>query len=641
MRKRECYEGHARSAWRITAILGGLLIAAAIFLTGHTAYAAMPAADPQDPEYVERLEKGLLGEIPEADSNGLGSGASSKSGDSGVNPYTGNTYVHDSRFNGCEILDGIDVSKWNGTTIDWNRVKAAGIDYVMLRIGYTNLKSEFTMNKDGQFDNYLPGVRAAGLPIGIYYYSQAVNASEAKKEADYVLRLLNGMDLDYPVVFDSENPTGSRLSQANLSPSAYSEVARTFCSRIAAAGYDTMVYSSYSGLRSDYDAAVLESFTNIWLARYVTSKSNYAADYSGKYCMWQYSKTGRVDGIKTYTDCNFYYGGTIDNNASAALTVQAYTSGSSVQLSWNTARGAQSYRIQRAESAGGTFNTIGQVSGTDYTDTGLPEGYAYYYRVIPVTDSGDGAASSVASAAVVYSSPVFVQVTKTVYARSGAGSGFAKKKKVSRGTVCRTDYAAKDVAGRTWYHLSSGGNGFVLSSNCSYAAPALGQVSGVKASGRGKNAITLTWKAQSSATGYQIYRADALNGTYRLVTSVKGTNQVTMTGLKSACTYYFKVRSYYRYAGKSAKGKLSSVRLIATKKANLKVKTRKAATLRKYAGAMYRSLGTVRRGVTLTASYRSRDRYGRWWYYVKVRIGRKTCKGYIPKSMVRSIGSGR
>ena len=119
-----------------------------------------------------------------------------------VDKYYGQ-YHHPAQFDHCLVIDGVDVSYWQAD-IDWPTVKKQGIDYALIRIGYTGLDSPFSMNPDSYFEQNYQQAREAGVMVGAYYYSCATTQTEAKKEAKYVLKLLNGRELDLPLVFDFE-----------------------------------------------------------------------------------------------------------------------------------------------------------------------------------------------------------------------------------------------------------------------------------------------------------------------------------------------------------------------------------------------------------------------------------------------------
>lgn len=228
--------------------------------------------------------------------------ASSKS----MNPYTGITYTHSDAFDGMNIYHGIDVSRYQ-STVDWNKVKAAGIDFVFVRVGYRGYGAAGTLAADICFEKHVEGALAAGLKVGLYYYTEAINTSEAKQEAQYCIEKAKNYDITLPIVYDYETTTVNgvktgRKYNANLSKSAATKNCISFCDTIKAAGYTPMVYANKSDLSTLIDGSSLANSYKIWLANY-TSKTT----YSGKYEFWQYSSSGNVDGISGNVDCNFWY----------------------------------------------------------------------------------------------------------------------------------------------------------------------------------------------------------------------------------------------------------------------------------------------------------------------------------------------
>ena len=230
--------------------------------------------------------------------------------------YTGNTYLHNSRFEtGYTIINGIDVSSHNGS-IDWAAVKASGIDYVMIRAGYRTLQSG-TLGEDVNFRNNIQGALAAGLKVGVYMFSQAITQTEAAEEAYYVMNLIRGYNVTLPVVIDYEygaNHTG-RLADANLDINTQTAICNAFCTAVASSGYTPMIYANKSMLQSDICGEVLDDYYKIWLANYTTQTT-----YAGEYYAWQYSSKGIVNGISGYVDCNFFYEENNYENAATYVT---------------------------------------------------------------------------------------------------------------------------------------------------------------------------------------------------------------------------------------------------------------------------------------------------------------------------------
>lgn len=248
-------------------------------------------------------------------------GRSLKSASQSANPYTGIKYTHSDAFTGMPIYNGIDVSYYQ-STIDWNRVKDAGIEFVFVRVGYRGYGAAGTLATDICFEKHVEGALAAGLKVGLYYYTEAINASEAKEEAQYCIEKAKNYDITLPIVYDYETTTvggvkTGRKYNAKLSKSAATKNCTTFCDTIKAAGYTPMVYANKSDLSTLIDGAALEKNYKIWLANY-TSKTT----YTGKYEFWQYASSGKVDGISGKVDCNFWYTNEDINENPDAVTIE-------------------------------------------------------------------------------------------------------------------------------------------------------------------------------------------------------------------------------------------------------------------------------------------------------------------------------
>ena len=178
---------------------------------------------------------------------------------------------------------GIDVSKHQGT-IDWAQVKAAGVDYAIIRIAYRGYGSDGKMRIDPQFEANISGARANGIDVGVYFFSQAVNVDEAVEEASLVLNTLNGRKLQYPVYIDMEYANAKRSGRADrISKRVRTDCAVAFCD-------DELTFSRISGY-------------NIWVAHYTKS----VTDFSHRYEMWQYSEKGKISGIKYKVDLDISF----------------------------------------------------------------------------------------------------------------------------------------------------------------------------------------------------------------------------------------------------------------------------------------------------------------------------------------------
>lgn len=196
---------------------------------------------------------------------------------------------------GSGIL-GIDVSTWNGN-IDWNKVKNSGVSYVIIRTGFRG-STQGALVEDNRFRQNIQGATNAGLKVGVYFFSQAVNEVEAVEEASMVLSQIKGYPITYPVFIDVE-PSGGRADA--LSSGDRTKVINAFCQTIQNGGYKAGIYANKTWLAQKMNISALSGY-KIWLAQY-----NSTVTYGGRYDMWQYSDKGTVAGINGQVDMNLSY----------------------------------------------------------------------------------------------------------------------------------------------------------------------------------------------------------------------------------------------------------------------------------------------------------------------------------------------
>lgn len=194
---------------------------------------------------------------------------------------------------------GIDVSKYQGN-IDWGAVAASGINFAIIRVGYRG-SSSGALVQDPYFKKNISGATKAGIKVGLYFFTQAVNEAEAVEEASMAMSLASGYKVTYPIFIDTESASGGRAN--GLSKSARTAVVKAFCQTIRNGGYKAGVYASKSWYANQLNASALNGYC-IWVAQY-----NSSCTYSGKYDMWQYSSKGSVSGIKGNVDMNISYTG--------------------------------------------------------------------------------------------------------------------------------------------------------------------------------------------------------------------------------------------------------------------------------------------------------------------------------------------
>ncbi len=198
---------------------------------------------------------------------------------------------------------GIDISEFQ-EDIDWNAVKASGINYAILRVGFRGYGSGRIV-QDVEFHNHYVGAKAAGLKVGVYFFSCALTTQEAVEEASATLDMIRGYDIDYPIAIDIEMSEGytSRANDWNyMSSNERTKIAIAFAETIKSAGYSPMIYSFKSWFEDGLYASELEQYI-IWLAHVGVSETSYARRYD----IWQYTWVGDVPGISGDVDLNRSY----------------------------------------------------------------------------------------------------------------------------------------------------------------------------------------------------------------------------------------------------------------------------------------------------------------------------------------------
>ena len=194
---------------------------------------------------------------------------------------------------------GIDVSKYQGE-IDWEAVKNDGIDYAIIRVGIRGY-SEGGILEDEFFRQNIEGAIANGIPVGVYFFTQAVNEAEALEEADFVIGMLQGYELTYPVYLDIEDVKKESCRTNGLTVEERTNNAKVFLERIREAGYEPGLYGNMKSFLLMVDLASLEQYDK-WFAGYTLP-----IYYPYEYKMLQYSEKGKVAGIPAAVDINICF----------------------------------------------------------------------------------------------------------------------------------------------------------------------------------------------------------------------------------------------------------------------------------------------------------------------------------------------
>lgn len=405
-------------------------------------------------------------------------------------PYTGAKYTHKTRFDDRTILHGIDVSRWQGS-INWNKVKADGIDYAFIQVGFRGYGSSGILSdatKDPYFETNMQNAIAAGIKVGVYVFSQATNETEAMEEAEYILNAIGNYQISMPLVMDFEYAStdsglGGRLYNAKLSKQQATDVCMAFCNEISAAGFTPMVYANKSMLEDQLNVDTLtDAGYRIWLANYTKETI-----YTGEFDFWQYSEKGSVNGINGDVDMNFYYAKPEDNFAPNPFSIST--------------------------------SIFTEVKDSIYTGEPITPEITVTHNGITLTPNVDYIVS-------------YANNTKV---------GTATISITGIGNYCDVRNIRFDILPKAPVSL--------------------------KAKTRAKNYITLSWKKDSSITGYEIYRATTVNDNYEKIKTInkKSTTTYKNTKLSAGKCYYYQMRSYKTINGKNYYSEFTPIESIYTK----------------------------------------------------------------------------
>jgi len=277
------------------------------------------------------------------------------------------------------ILKGIDVSIHQGK-IDWTKVKG-NVDFAILRAGYGDAIT-YPGQKDSTFETNYKDCKANGIPCGVYWYSYAMSAEAAKREAQACLSMIKGKKFEYPIFFDLEEQKQFAKGKAFCD-----SIVTAFCTEIEKAGYFAGLYMSRSPLQTYISPSVASKYA-LWIAEY-GSKCN----YSGSYGMWQYSKIGMVNGISANVDLNYCYvnypakiknaglnGYTKPKPATVVMKSKYTRTKKAIRINWLKVKGASGYRVYRYNDKTKKWDTLKTI-GNDNTTT-----YRYGNTLSPNTE---------------------------------------------------------------------------------------------------------------------------------------------------------------------------------------------------------------------------------------------------------------
>lgn len=547
-----------------------------------------------------------------------------------VSDLNNSTYYHDSVYEDCEILNGIDVSWWQGggkgsttSKINWKKMHAAGADFAFVRAASRDT-ADGSIYEDTTASAHINGAQANKMNVGLYIFSQAVNSNEAVEEADYVLNLIDqyDWDIDMPIIIDREaGRMTKRLTNAKLSKAKETAVVQSFADEITSAGYKAGVYASYSWYKDKMNADDLEDCA-IWIARYnnmTTSNAKSGTPYADVLCdyeFWQYSsqKPSASTGYTSNLDVDFWYK---DTNVTTENLTMSKNTANTITLAWDDADDADAYRVYRYHEGTGKYDYLATTSDTGFTDTNLQPGTNYQYKVRCVwTIGGNNYYGTYSSALTAPTLPAQVtnvrvdkQTGKTVSLAWDSVNG-ADGYRIYQYNSDSDSYEELDTVGadRTSYEVtglaSAGEYRFKIRASKTMNANTYwgeysekvvavtkpDKVTELSARTLGASEIELTWKKSSHVTGYQIYRLDGQTGKYVKIATVEESMPASYTDrkLSAATEYSYKVRAYKNFEGTNYYGSFSNVKSQVTKPdkvQRLKASTKASAVTLKWAAS--------------------------------------------------------
>lgn len=192
---------------------------------------------------------------------------------------------------------GVDVSEHQGY-VDWQALKGSGFEFAFIRLGYRGYGQEGRICLDREFHRNIQNAQAAGFDVGVYFFAQAVNEEEALEEANFVLQNLEGYTLQLPVVYDPESILDDEARTDNVSGEQFTKNTEVFCSAVADAGYDPMIYANMLWEAFELDLEELSEYP-LWYADYEPAPQT---PYHFRF--WQYTNQGQVPGITGNIDLN-------------------------------------------------------------------------------------------------------------------------------------------------------------------------------------------------------------------------------------------------------------------------------------------------------------------------------------------------
>ncbi|MBQ9517941.1 MAG: hypothetical protein IJR60_07685 [Eubacterium sp.] len=474
-------------------------------------------------------------------------------------PFVKANYNQPARLTSYTVAHGLDLSVHNGE-IDFAKVKSAGVNFVILRAGYRGYGKSGSLAKDTRFDTYYTAAKKQGIRIGVYFYSQAISEAEAVAEANYTAQLIGSRVPDLPVFFDyefagvSDGRLDSAYNAGKLPKAKMTAIVQAYCNQIEKLGYVPGVYSNTDFLNNKYNYKDLDSKYCIWNAHYTSYNSSTGrygcTSYAGNMQMWQYSASGKVNGISTYVDSNFLYeepmkdimsGGKleVEDIASRAYTGSNIKPSPKVTAGGTTLVKGEDYYVkyENNREIGTAYITV--VGVNDYENC---REIRKAFNIVPtkvsnlvqtnrstnsVTFQWNAHADATKYRIQRYNGSKYVTVTHTAntqYTLDGIAPSESVKIRVA---------AVKAVNGKNYV-------GKYDTPVEMTATP--GKVTSVKKTTNNNTSVRLQWAAQDYASYFEVYELNYNLQKYEFVKRASR-NHITLTGLKMNTRHTYRIRA--------------------------------------------------------------------------------------------------
>lgn len=472
-----------------------------------------------------------------------------------VSQFNKKTYTHYGDFASTTVKDMIDVSEHNGL-INWDKVKALGIDNAIIRVGFRGYGAAGSIGEDDYYYDNIESAIDAGVNVGIYFYSQALTTAEAVTEANFCLKRVKSYKITLPIFYDYEfaGVSSGRLDKAwangTLNKTKMTNNALAFCDAIKAAGYDAGVYASASFFTDQLNtSAIYSKGYEIWNAYYIQNSTlgNYWTNKNRVYKYWQYGGAN-VQGV-----CG--------NPDTAWLKVKYSTYTGYVSAKYIDFTGAISGvaisddGLNLRSGAGTSYSVVtripfaGKVTIMSYPTSNDTDVNFYYASDLSKPDfslSADESSVTVSWEAISTASYYRVY---SYDKQTGKYERLAQLKTTSYKITNLSEDTEYTYLVRAFYP-SGDGSKYSLSDNQSIrTAPK--KPENVTLSSKTDNSLSILWNKVSNASFYRVYSYDKSTKKYTRLAQVNGTS-CTLQNLKSGSEYTILVRAFNQYSVGSA-----------------------------------------------------------------------------------------